>query len=62
MNDHTKRKKVIMACGTGKTIIMIKYLEKIKSKKVIILFPSLQLISQVYDRINRNLKNVMHMF
>lgn len=52
-----------MACGTGKTIVMIEYIKylfgKNKKTKVLLLFPSLQLISQTYNRIASEFKNIM---
>lgn len=41
----------IMACGTGKTIMMFEYYKRYKNnKKVLFLFPSLQLLSQTYKK------------
>jgi superfamily II DNA or RNA helicase len=60
INDSTPRKQCIMACGTGKTVVMIEYIKDIftknKNAKVLMLFPSLQLVSQTYNRINNELK------
>eukprot|EP01084_Bolivina_argentea_P320687 556457_1 len=53
LESDTSRKQCIMPCGTGKTIVMLYYLlKKIKSqtkKKILFLFPSLQLINQIYQ-------------
>ena len=40
-----------MFCGTGKTNIMIEYIKKKEAKKVVILVPSLHLISQLYKNL-----------
>lgn len=60
INDKTSRKQCIMACGTGKTVIMIEYIkhqyQTNNKSKVLLLFPSLQLISQTYNRISNELK------
>lgn len=45
-----KNKQCIMACGTGKSVIMIEYIKGYD--KVLIMLPSLQLVSQMYKKIN----------
>lgn len=63
LNDKTSRKQCIMPCGTGKTIVMLDYLTKkdISNKKVVILFPSLQLVNQTYELLTTQLNkaNIM---
>lgn len=56
-NDN-KRLKCIMACGTGKTIMMFEYYDRYKrTKKTLFLFPSLQLVSQTYQKFRDLHKN-----
>ena len=57
--SKSKNKQCIMACGTGKTVVMIEYLntKKIENKRVVLLFPSIQLISQVYKQFISNITN-----
>jgi predicted helicase len=43
------RAKVIMPCGTGKTIVGIKIREQLKPKRTIIVTPSLALVKQLLD-------------
>lgn len=52
LHDTSTAKQCIMACGTGKTVIMFEYLKMngLRNKKILFMFPSLQLISQVYKR------------
>jgi len=52
-----KNKQCIMACGTGKTVVMQEYLKKkcCSKKKVVLLFPSLYLIGQVYRQLKKHL-------
>ncbi len=48
-------KQVVMACGTGKSIVIFEYIKYIKSankNKIVILLPSLQLISQFYKKLS----------
>lgn len=53
-------KQCIMACGTGKTHIMFEYIKKVNNKvdKIVMLFPSLQLINQVYKRLRKNIPEI----
>lgn len=55
MTSTESNKKCIMACGTGKTIVMMNYIKQKNSDKILILLPSLQLISQFYKKIVANL-------
>jgi len=59
IKNKSRNKQIIMACGTGKTVVMFEYLKQIsfENKKVLLLFPSLQLISQVYKRFISYLNN-----
>lgn len=54
-NSTATRKQCIMACGTGKSMIMMKYAEEFD--KVFIMLPSLQLVSQFYKKMKDNDKN-----
>lgn len=49
-----KNKQCIMFCGTGKSIVMIEYMKKVDVDKVVVLMPSLQLVSQFYRNLNAN--------
>lgn len=62
INDDSNRKQIIMACGTGKSIVMFEYLKRrgTKGKKILLLFPSLFLISQMYERINHYFKKKLN--
>ena len=53
-NSNERNKQCIMFCGTGKSITMIDYIRLKKAKKVVILMPSLHLVSQFYKNINAN--------
>ncbi|MDC0276965.1 Helicase associated domain protein [bacterium] len=44
----TDRTQVIMACGTGKTVVSIWAAEKMRSSKIIVLVPTLALLRQIY--------------
>lgn len=57
-NCTDKNMKVIMACGTGKSIIMTQLINDYSNKKVICLMPSLQLISQFYKLLTRIIKDL----
>ena len=41
-----ERATCVMPCGTGKTLLSIRYAEKIKAKRIVALLPSLMLIEQ----------------
>ena len=43
----TDRGQVLMACGTGKTLTSLWIKEKLKAKQVLVLVPSLSLLSQI---------------
>jgi len=64
INNNEPNKKCIMACGTGKTIVMLEYINKkgLDNKKILFLFPSLHLINQIYknfmNKFNNN-KNIL---
>lgn len=53
LQDETKAKQVIMACGTGKTVIFSNYLKQVYSKvnKIVIALPSLHLVKQTYKNL-----------
>ena len=55
--SFNSNKKCIMACGTGKSIIMIEYIKRKNSDRILILLPSLQLISQFYNKLSINIQN-----
>ena len=48
--------KLVMACGTGKTITALKIIEKLKSKQVLFLVPSLSLLDQTVEEFNQERK------
>ena len=55
IKSKDKCKQIIMACGTGKSIVIVEYIKLIKSSnknKIVILLPSLQLISQFYKKLS----------
>ena len=55
LSESTDRnKQCIMFCGTGKSIVMIEYIKKVNVDKVVVLMPSLQLISQFYKNLSVN--------
>ena len=45
----TDRGQVLMACGTGKTLTSLWIKEKIKAEQVLVLVPSLSLLSQILN-------------
>eukprot|EP01084_Bolivina_argentea_P269526 458098_1 len=55
LNRNKSRMQCIMACGTGKTFVMLHYLFKIiydksqSNQYILFLLPSLQLINQIYQ-------------
>jgi predicted helicase len=51
-----KRGQMIMACGTGKTLAALWINERLKSRRTLVLVPSLSLVSQMLDEWNRNSK------
>lgn len=53
--SHYPNKKCIMACGTGKSVIMVEYIKRKNSNRIAILLPSLQLISQFYKKLSVNI-------
>ncbi len=55
LQSEENRKQCIMYCGTGKSMVMYRYINTKKPNKVIIFMPSLQLINQFYN----SLKNDM---
>lgn len=52
LTDNSNRKQVIMACGTGKTIIMSEYIKhKLPDvQNILVLMPSLCLVSSFYKK------------
>ena len=50
------RGKLIMACGTGKTLTALWITERVKSRRTLVLVPSLQLISQTLKKWSANAK------
>lgn len=58
LKNKSKRMKCIMACGSGKTIIMYEFYKKYKkNKRTLFLFPSLQLVNQTYRKFRDLFKN-----
>jgi len=55
-NSKSSRKQCIMFCGTGKSIVMIEYIRLKKSNRIVVLMPSLQLISQFYNNLKQYIK------
>ena len=55
--SYNPNKKCIMACGTGKSVIMIEYIKRENSNRIVVLLPSLQLISQLYKKLSVNLSD-----
>jgi superfamily II DNA or RNA helicase len=51
-----KRGQMIMACGTGKTLAALWINERLKSRRTLVLVPSLSLVSQMLDEWNQNSK------
>jgi len=49
-----ERGRLIMACGTGKTLIALWIAEKLDSRRTLVLVPSLSLISQTMTEWGRN--------
>jgi predicted helicase len=53
-------KQVIMACGTGKTVVMAEYYKrKYSGRRAVFVVPSLNLVSQIYSLMKRYAKNIM---
>ena len=50
------RRKLIMACGTGKTLTALFIREKLAAERTLVLMPSLQLIKQTIGEWRRNKK------
>ena len=50
------KKQCIMFCGTGKSIVMIEYIKLKNLDRVVVLMPSLQLISQFYNNLKQYVK------
>jgi len=48
--EHSDRATVIMACGTGKTLLSLWAAERLKAKNILVLVPSLALIQQTLHR------------
>ncbi len=46
---ETNRGKLIMACGTGKTLVAINVVSEMQAKRVLYLLPSLSLVQQTLD-------------
>ncbi len=51
VNSKLTKKQCIMFCGTGKSIVMIEYIKLKNVNRVVVLMPSLQLISQFYNNL-----------
>ena len=54
IKSKDRDKQCIMFCGTGKTIVMIEYIKRKTPDRVVVLMPSLHLISQFYKRLMSN--------
>lgn len=55
LQSTNANKKCIMACGTGKSIVMIEYIKQKNVNKVVVLLPSLHLVSQFYRALLANM-------
>ena len=53
---HADRGKLIMACGTGKTLTTLFIREKLAAERTLVLMPSLQLMKQTIGEWRRNKK------
>jgi predicted helicase len=53
---HADRGKLIMACGTGKTLTALFIREKLAAERTLVLMPSLQLMKQTIGEWTRNKK------
>jgi superfamily II DNA or RNA helicase len=55
INNNDSRQCCFMACGTGKTLIMFEYMDRINivGKKMLIMVPSLDLMDQTYKKFVR---------
>ena len=53
---HADRGKLIMACGTGKTLTALFIREKLAAERTLVLMPSLQLMKQTIGEWRRNKK------
>ena len=51
---QSNRAHVVMACGTGKTLVALWAVEQLKPKTVLVLVPSLTLLQQTLDEWSRN--------
>lgn len=56
-NDNNNRAQIILPCASGKTLISLWIVEKLKSKLTLYLVPSLQLLKQVKDVYKNNSSN-----
>ena len=58
----TDRTHAVMACGTGKTLVTLWVHEALKSKRTLILLPSLALVRQTFKEwtLNSDLKNTLY--
>src|SRR5262249_44015784 len=52
--SHSNRAHVVMACGTGKTLVALWAVEQLKPKTVLVLVPSLTLLQQTLDEWSRH--------
>jgi superfamily II DNA or RNA helicase len=51
---HSDRAHVVMACGTGKTLVALWTVEQLKPRTVLVLVPSLTLLQQTLDEWSRH--------
>ena len=51
------RGQLIMACGTGKTLVSIKAAEGIEARRILVLLPSISLLNQTLINWSRNFSN-----
>ncbi len=58
--SDNNRGQLIMACGTGKTLVALWIAEKLQCKRILILLPSLSLLSQTLREWTTNTLNDFH--
>jgi predicted helicase len=54
--SHSDRAHVVMACGTGKTLVALWAVEQLNPKTILVLVPSLTLLQQTLDEWSRHTK------
>ena len=58
LESNDRNKQIIMPCSSGKTLVMMDYIRRIGlNNKILLLFPNLNLINQMYKKLNIYLNN-----